>query len=139
MFLNSLASIALKKSGIQNTDDFENFLNKPCKFMLIYRVEANELENPSYILFQIWNDVIEKWSDVKLYKVNDDIKKFFDKLGSSKIEILDDGKGYIYDTSNGGNEWVLQNVLPNGKFKKIFRKEEFEKFITENKFRINII
>ena len=35
-FLNSLSSIGLKKSQITNTDDLQTFLNKPCKFILIY-------------------------------------------------------------------------------------------------------
>jgi len=42
-FINSLASIGLKKSPVQSTDDFECFINKPCKFMFIYGVESNEL------------------------------------------------------------------------------------------------
>jgi uncharacterized protein YnzC (UPF0291/DUF896 family) len=74
-FLNSLASLGLKKSPVQNTEDFEAFLNKPCRFMLIYDINSNELENPEYIIFQNWTDSIKKWDDEKLYKVNDDIKK----------------------------------------------------------------
>jgi hypothetical protein len=54
-FLNSLASIGLKKSSVQNTDDFQTFVNKPCRFMLIYDINSNELENPEFILFQVYN------------------------------------------------------------------------------------
>ena len=50
-FINSLSSLSLKKSQIQNSDDFESFINKPCKFMFIYDSNSNELENPEYILF----------------------------------------------------------------------------------------
>ena len=35
-FINSLSSIGLKKSTVQNTDDSQTFVNKPCKFMFIY-------------------------------------------------------------------------------------------------------
>ena len=108
VFLNSLASIALKKSKVEDTDSYQTFLNKPCRFMLIYDINSNELENPVYILFQSWNDTIKKWDTAKLYKVNDDIKKFFDKMTSKTIEVMDDGKNYIYMTSNG-SEWELQN------------------------------
>ena len=37
-FINSLSSIALKKSPIQNSDDFQTFLNKPCRFMFLYNI-----------------------------------------------------------------------------------------------------
>ena len=57
-FINSLSSIGLKKSNLFNTDDFETFVNKPSRFVLIYRVEANELENPNYILFQSYKNEI---------------------------------------------------------------------------------
>ena len=138
-FINSLASIGLKKSSVQNSEDFETFLNKPCRFMLIYRVEANELESPSYILFQAFNQTLDKWEDSKLYKVNGDIKSFYDKLSSRVIEVEDGDNKYIYSTSNN-NEWVLQNPdKANDIFKKYFRKDEFEKLINDNKVKINII
>jgi hypothetical protein len=138
-FINSLASIGLKKSNLMNTEDFETFVNKPSRFMLIYRVEANELENPNYILFQSFNQTLNKWEDCKLFKVNGDIKSFYDKLSSRVIEVEDGDNKYIYNTSNG-NEWILQNPdKANDTFKKYFRKDEFEKLINDNKVKINII
>jgi len=107
-FVNSLSSIGLKKSQVQNTDDFETFVNKPCRFMFIYDLNSNELENPEYILFQTWNETLKKWDEVKLFKVKDDIKKFYDKLTSRTIEIIDGDENYIYTTSNG-NDWNLKN------------------------------
>lgn len=139
IFLNSLASIGLKKSSIQNTDDYETFINKPCKFMFIYDINSNELENPEYILFQSWNESLKKWSETKLYKVNDDIKKFFDKLTSKTIEILDGQENYIYTTSNG-NDWELQNISKqNDTYKRFFRKEELQNIIDSEKIKLNII
>ena len=108
-FLNSLASIGLKKSAIQNTDDFQTFVNKPCKFMLIYDINSNELENPEYMLFQVYNAALQKWDETKLYKITDDIKKFFDKLTSRTIEVIDGDQNFIYVTTNG-NDWELQNL-----------------------------
>lgn len=138
-FLNSLASIGLKKSQIQSTEDFETFLNKPCKFMMIFDINSNELENPEYIMLQSWNETIRKWDDVKLYKINDDIKKFYDKLSSKTIEIVDGDQNYIYVTSNG-NDWQLQNVdKETDIYKKSFRKEELQKILDENKIKLNII
>jgi hypothetical protein len=137
-FINSLSSIGLKKSFLQSTDDLETFVNKPCRFLMIYRIEANELENPDYILFQSWNDTLSKWEDTKLYKITGDIKSFYDKLSSRVIEIIHGGESYIYQSSNK-NEWELQNLdKANDTFKKYFRKSDFEKFINDNKFTFDI-
>ena len=37
-FINTLSSIALKKSTVQNSDDYQTFLNKPCKFMFLFDI-----------------------------------------------------------------------------------------------------
>ena len=138
-FINSLSSIGLKKAQVQNTDDLETFINKPCRFMFIYNVESNELENPTFLLIQEWNDTLKKWEDSKLYRVNGDIRKFYDKLSSKIIEIDDDGKKYIYQTSNG-NEYILQNVEEeNDTFKKYLRKDDFEKLINDKGVKIKVI
>jgi len=138
-FINSISSIGLKKSALQNTDDFETFVNKPCRFILLYDFNANELENPDYILFQSYNSTIQKWDDTKLYKVKDDIKKFYDKLTSKTIEIIEGDVNYIYTTSNG-NDWTLQNVeSQNDIYTKEISKEELQKIIDERKVVINII
>lgn len=138
-FINSLASIALKKSPVQSTDDYECFINKPCKFMFIYGSESNEIENPIYILMQVWNETLDKWEDCKLYKVNDDVKKFYDRLSSKTIEVIDGDQNYIYMTSNAGNEWVLQNNKDSDMFKKVLRKDEFEKLLNDRKSKLKII
>jgi hypothetical protein len=138
-FINSISSIGLKKSALQNTDDFETFVNKPCRFILLYDFNANELENPDYILFQSYNSIIQKWDDTKLYKVKDDIKKFYDKLTSKTIEIIEGDVNYIYTTSNG-NDWTLQNIdSQNDIYTKEISKEELQKIIDERKVVINII
>lgn len=138
-FINSLSSIGLKKSGVQSSDDFETFVNKPCRFMMIYNIESNELENPNYLLIQSWNETLNKWENSKLYKVNDDIKKFYDKLSSKTIEIDDNGEKYIYGTSNG-NEWILQNPdKQNDTFQKYLRKDDFESLIKDKKVKIKVI
>jgi len=138
-FINSLSSIGLKKSPIQNTDDFETFVNKPCKFMFLYDFNSNELENPEYILFQTWNETLKKWDETKLFKVKDDVKKFYDKLTSRTIEIVDGEENYIYSTSNG-NDWNLQNVdKQNDTYQRSFRKEDLQKLLDDKKVTLNII
>lgn len=138
-FINSLSSIGLKKSEIKNSEDFQTFLNKPCKYMFIYDVSSNELENPQYLLFQVWNETLEKWEESKLYKVNEDVKRFYDKLTSRTIEIIDGDENYIYETSNG-NEWVLQNVeSENDIYQKVFRREEIQDLLNNRNVKVNVI
>lgn len=138
-FVNSLSSIGLKKSALQNTDDFQTFVNKPCRFMFLYDFNSNELENPEYIIFQTYNSTLQKWEDASLWRVNDDIKKFYDKLASKTIEIIEGVKNYIYTTSNG-NDWILQNSdSQNDIYKKEITKEDLQKIIDDRKVKVNII
>lgn len=138
-FINSLSSIALKKSEVKLSDDYQTFLNKPCRFMFIYNINSNELENPTYLIFQSWNETLNKWEDVKLYKINDNIQKFYDKLTSRTIELVDGDENYIYNVTNG-NEWILQNVeKENDIYKKVFRKEELQDLLKERKIKVNIL
>lgn len=132
-FLNSLSSIALKKSEVQKSDYFETFLNKPCKFMFVYEAEKNELENPEYLLFQSWQESLEKWEEVKLYRVMGDVQRFYEKLSSKTIEVIDGEDSYIYSASNV-NDWVLKNVeKENDVYKRILRKEELQKLLSDRK------
>lgn len=138
-FIKTLSDKGLKKSNITNSDDYETFFKRPCRFMMIYDIDSSELENPIYIVIQNWNDAAQKWEDCKLYKVNGDIKNFYDKLSSKVIEIEVDGDKYIYQTTNG-NEWILQNLDKSNKtFKKYFRTEDFENLIRSGGYTINII
>jgi len=138
-FINSLSSIALKKSTVENSEDYQTFLNKPCKFMFLYDINSNELENPQFLLFQTWNDTTSTWESLKLYKINDDVKKFYDKLTSRTIEITDGDQNYIYQTSNG-NEWVLQNSdKENDIYKKTFRREELQNLLKDKNVTVNIL
>lgn len=137
-FINSLTSLGLKKSTVNNTADYETFLDTPCKFMFIYDINANELQNPDYLLIQIWDNNIKKWSDCALYKVNDDVNNFYEKLTSKTIEIIDNGENYIYSTTNG-NEWNLESDKnPTDVYKKTFRKEELKNFLSNKKIKIKI-
>jgi hypothetical protein len=138
-FIKSLTKLSLKKSELKNSDDFETFLNKPCRFMFIFDINSNELENPVYLLFQVWSDTLKVWGDLRLYKVNDDVKKFYDKLSSKTIEIIDGDENYIYNISSG-NEFVLRNrEKMNDVYKDVFRKDEFKDFLSKRNVKVNII
>ena len=74
-----------------------------------------------------------------LYKVNDEVKKFYDKLTSKTIEILDGDENYIYQTSNG-NEWTLQNIDKiNDIYQKTFRREELQDLLSDRNVKVNIL
>lgn len=138
-FINSLSSLGLKISQIQNTEDFETFIDKPCKFMFIYKFQDEEIDNPEYMLFQVWNETLMKWEEAKLYKLTEDVRKFYDKLSSKIVELVYDGERYIYQSSNG-NEWELQNAdKANDIFKKYLRKDDLQKVALENKVKVTII
>ena len=107
--------------------------------MFIYGIDKNELENPSYLIFQSWNETLNKWEDVKLYKIHENIQRFYDKLISRTIKIVDGGDKYIYMASNA-NEWVLQNVeKENDIYKRVFRKEELDELLSKQNIKVNII
>lgn len=128
-FFNSMSSLGLRKSTIQNSDDYETYVNKPCKFMMVYNFDSNDLENPKYILFQSFNETLKKWEEVKLYKINDDIKKFYDRLSSKTIEVQDGDQNYIYITSNG-NDWELQNLdKETNIYKRFLTKEDLQELL----------
>ena len=138
-FINSLSSLGLKKSPLQNTEDYQTFVNKPCKWMFIYDINSNELENPLYIVFQTWNETNKNWEDVKLFKINGDVKKFYDKLSSKTIEVADGDENYIYTTSDS-NTWELQNLdKENDIYKRFFRKDELQSLLNERKVKLSII
>lgn len=138
-FIKSLKKKGLRISQVENSDDYETFLKSPCRFMFIYNIDSIELENPIYIILQRWSDSEDKWENYKCYKVNNDIKKFYDKLTSKVIELIDGDNKYIYNTTNG-TEWLLQNTDKENKtYKKYLRRDDFEVMIKNNKIKINII
>jgi hypothetical protein len=107
--------------------------------MFIYDISSNELENPLYITFQVWNETNKEWEDVKFFKINGDVKKFYDKLSSKTIEVTDGDENYIYVTSDG-NTWELQNLdKENDVYKRFFRKDELQSLLNDRKVTVSII
>ncbi len=107
--------------------------------MPIYKIESNEFENPIYLAIQFWVDSLSKWDDAHLYRVKEDMKKFYDKLTSKTIEIMDGDNKFIYKTSNGGNDWVMQSGDETEDFLKSLRKEELQTIVSDKNIKINII
>jgi hypothetical protein len=139
-FIRELSKLGYKPSEIENTDDFQTFIDKTIKFCLIRKKEDNELNNPEFILIQTWNETTSKWEDVRLYKVNDDINKFYNKLTSKTVEFVINDINFIYKTSNSGNNWELQNTdNETSDFKRILTKDEIKLLAKKNNLKITII
>lgn len=135
-FINSLSKNNLKKSDMELSSNYETFLTTPCRFMFIYDKKASELDNPYYILLQLFGE--NSWKTTNIYKINGNIKKFYDQLSSKIIEIEDNGDKFIYETGNG-NEWTLKSVKETDIYKRNFDKEDLEKVIKERQAKVNVI
>ena len=57
----------------------------------------------------MWDEDKMEWTNVKLFKVNGDVKRFYDILSSKTIELFHNDSNYIYKTSNT-IYWELQNL-----------------------------
>ena len=119
-----------RKGYLESTKEYETFLKNSLnvRYFLIFKNDQSELERPKYIFIQVREN--GKWKPIELYKVKSDMKNFYDLLTNKKIEIKLDNKNYIYTTTNGGNDWTLQNLQnQDTTFKKIMRGEEINKIL----------
>lgn len=132
-FIESISRYGYIKSEIFDTIDYETFLDKNFKFLLLTKVGKTTLDNPDYIL-------IEDEKGILLYKINGEIRNFYDKLSSKVIEIIYKKDKYIYKTSIK-NEWVLQTNNENDYFTKIMREDDLFSIIKKmkNDLVVNII
>lgn len=129
-FLQALRDKFLKKTNVENSDDYETFLKAPIRFFFLYDKNKNDIENPDYIIVQEFDKNMKVWIPFKMYIIKDSMNKFYDKLTSKTIEIKAGNDTYIYNTTNSGNNWQLQNTeLENDKFKKMMSSEELESLL----------
>jgi len=129
-FNKELINGEFKKDNLESTKEYETFLKNTLnvKYFLIFKDNQNELEKPKYIFIQIKKD--QKWGTIQFYKVNSNMKNFYDLLTNKKIEIKSNGKSYIYVTTNGGFDWTLQNLQnQDSSFKNIMRNEDINKIL----------
>ena len=141
-FNRALTKHKLRKSQMEITDECETFLENvlDVKFFLIHNVNKNYLENPDYIVFQTRNKNSDRWKEIKAYKVQDDIKKFYDKLTNKTIELKRGDKSYIYFTSNSGNDWQLKNIEnKDDKFKDYLNNDEIKVILKSKECSITIV
>jgi hypothetical protein len=132
-FLKKLDKKGFKKNNVEYSRDCETFLGErsDIKFFLIFKKEDSELDpNPEYIVIQSGKN--GRWNKINMYKIKENIRNFYDRLSSKTIEIVKNGKNYIYRTSNAGNDWKLQNIQNKDvDFKDIMSDEEIKTELRE--------
>ena len=125
VFNQKVQKSGYKKEKLELSREYETFLKNTLiiKFFLMFKENQSELEKPKYIFIQMKE--AGKWGKIGLYKVGDQMKNFYDLLTNKTIEITQNGKNFIYKTTNGGNDWTLQNLdNQDNTFKKVMRNEE---------------
>ena len=137
-FIKLLAKNNMKKSSMELSSDYETFLNSPCRFMFISNINASDLDNPIYLLLQPFDSTLNKWEETNCYKIQDNIKKFYDQLSSKIIEITDGADKFIYQTSNK-NSWDLTSVKETDDFKRTLSKEDLENVIKNRKAQVKVV
>ncbi len=141
-FNKKLNKIGLKKDQLESTDESETFIEKTIdiKFFLIHKINESEIEQPEYIIFQSRKKG-GNWDGIKCYIIKDQIRKFYDKLTSKTIELEKDGKIFIYMTSNGGNNWILQRTRDNqddNTFKDNLDNKNIKELLKDSTIKITI-
>ena len=140
-FNNALYDKKLKKSELTSTLETENFLKKQydIRYFLLIDRDIPKIDTPKYIIFQYSKKELG-WSDVFMYKVNGNIRNFFEKMTSRTIEIVDNNKRYVYQTSNSGNNWTLQNIDDKtDTFKETFENDDLRDLLKNKDLKLNVI
>lgn len=141
-FLEKLNKKNFKKGNIEYTKDCETFLedNLDLKFFSIFNKDDSELNDPEYIVLQSKPSKSYKWNQIKMYKVNGNIRRFYDTMTNKTIEIKDGKENYIYLTSNAGKDWTLQNIDKKNKtYKNIMSDDEIKQIMRTRKIDIEEI
>jgi len=140
-FNDSINRKDFKKNELESTEETETFIDDTIvvKFFSVYEKDASELEQPKYIIYQNKKKTSNDWEPVKCYKVNDNMKHFYDKLTNKSVEIKKSGKTYLYNTSNSGNDWVLQAQSEEGDFKEYMSNDDIKAVLLDDDVSITIL
>ena len=142
IFNDSLIKNGYKKNELESTDESETFIEDAIhiKFFSIYDKNSSELEQPKFIIYQSKKKKSSIWDDVKCYKVNSDMKHFYNKLTNKSIEIKKHGKLYVYSTSNSGMDWQLSpNEEEKDGFKKMMSNDDIKAILLDDDVSITIL
>jgi len=143
-FNKSLTKKNFKKNELESTEETETFIDDTIvvKFFSVFKNNASELEQPEYIIYQSKKRSDKNWGQVKCYKVNDNMKNFYDKLTNKSVEIKKGDKTYVYVTSNSGNDWQLQKSIKNqdtDRFKEYMSNDDIKAILLDDDVSITIL
>ena len=139
-FNKNLKKNDLKKGKPQNTQYNETLLDDEyvLKFFFVYDKESIELEEPKFIILQYYNTETNKKSDILGFTNSNNINSFYEKLTDATIELTKGDDTYIYQTSNGGNNWEMKNVqMEDEEMEGTLDKKELQDLIDKKKFNVN--
>jgi len=138
-FNNNIKKNNLKKGKAYNTQYNETLLDDKyvLKFFFLYDKNSMELEEPEFIILQYYNTDTKEKSDILGFINSDNINDFYQKLTDATIELTKGEDTYIYQTSNGGNNWEMKNVqMEDDKIKGTLDKKELQELIDKNNLKI---
>lgn len=130
----------LKKGKPQNTQYNETLLDDKyvLKFFFLYDKSSMVLEEPKFIILQYYNTDTNNKSDILGYSNSNKINSFYERLTDATIELTNDDETYIYQTSNGGNNWEMKNVqMEDDEMKGTFDKKELQDIIDQKKLKVS--
>ena len=130
----------LKKGKAQNTQYSETLLDDKyvLKFFFIYDKSSIELEEPKFIILQYYNTKTKDKSDILGFTNSDNINSFYEKLTDATVELSKGDNTYVYQTSNGGNNWEMKNVqMEDDEMKGTFDKKELQNVIDKKKLKVS--
>jgi len=142
-FNDNLKKMKLKKNYIEYSTESETFLEETIniKFFTVHDKDKSQLERPEYIIFQSQDNKSGKWEEVKCYKVNDDMRKFYDKLSNKTIELKHGDKSYVYSTSNCADWILMKNDIDQdtSKFKDNMSNNDIKSILNDKSVTITIM
>lgn len=138
-FNDNVKKNEMKKGKLQNTQESETILNDKyvLKFFFINDKDSSELEEPKFIILQYYNTKTKERSDILGYANADNINSFYKKLTDATVELTKGDDTYIYQTSNGGNNWEMKNVqMEDSEMKGTFDRKELQDIIDKKKLGV---
>lgn len=131
-FFNSLKSLGLERGELFDSTEIETFIRTPFKFFFIYKIPANPIVEPEYLLLQ------PEGGETQLWRLDIEVKIFLDKISSRTIKLTKGSGNWIYSSSNGNN-WKLLNIdKSNDEFRGELDKSDIEKLISDSDINFNI-
>ncbi len=115
----------------ENTKDFQTFLGDYVEW---YQIEKS---GGKYNIFQGF--LIKFENKIGFVKCKDP-NAFYVPMTQKTIQLQADRKNYIYNTSNGGRNWVLQDPISNNeKFPKELEEEKLKILLGDNEIKVKVI